>query len=389
MNEILIYITLSLLCLLLFFVWYKRQGVAAEKHWLLKQISQTAGQDQQSYLNALNQLTTHSANIKMTALIGFMVIPAAFVIDYLWFHEIPIDQRVSMADIQNTNDSNASGQNTNAQAPDLNTAIKQLEQKLIDDPNNLEGQLLYGRSMMKMQRFTEAVGAYRKANQLEPNNANILTELAEAIAFENNTGSFLGEPEKFLSQAIEIDPKLQKAMWLQGIVYYENLNYPAAETIWSDLLVQVESPSIRSTITQQINQARAAQNKPALDNDASADPIIATESGYFVVIDASEDIKAMTLNPAARLFVYAKQVNGPPMPIAAAPISQPFNWPISIQLSDANSLNPARKLSDFDEIEFSAKLSLTGSATPDVGDIKSELKTTQQQDKNITLTLTK
>ena len=376
MNEVLIYSGISLFCIVLFYLWYRRQGMAAEKKWLLQQISQSSDQ-QQTYVDALSQLKNNSSSITVTIWIGLMIIPAAFVIDYLWFHDIPIEQRISVADSRNTSN----------EAPDLATAIKLLEQKLADNPDDLQGQLLYGRSMMSMQRYDLAVSAYKKANQLDPNNANILTELAEAIAFKNNTGSFLGEPEQYLSQAIAINPQQQKAMWLQGIVYFENLDYVKAESIWTDLLSQVESPNIKSTITKQINQAREAQNKPAINTD-SINNSDASSDIYFVVIDATEEIKAMRFNPAARLYVYAKQVNGPPMPIAAVPVAQPFSWPISVRVSDSNNLNPERKLSSFAQLEFSAKLSLSGSATPAADDIMSDLKVASKQNKNIQLNLT-
>ncbi len=381
MNEFLTYSIISLLSLLMFYFWYQRQGYTSEKKWLLEKLNQHKGEEQQPYVDALNKLNHKSSNLNITIWVGLMLIPASLTIDYIWFQSIPIEQRNSVADTAQGNDT---------KAPDLASAITQLEQKLAENPNDLEGQMLYGRSMMSMQRYDYAVAAYQKANELAPNNADVLTELAEAVAFRNNTGSFLGEPEQYLKQAITINPNQQKAMWLQGIVYYENLNYIEAENIWTKLLTQIESPNIKTTIINQINQARVAQNKPAI-NDGSIDLITsmsAVNNGFLVVVDASESIKNMTLKPSARIFIYAKQVNGPPMPIAAAPISQPFNWPMSIRLNDSNSLNPERLLSHFAELSISAKLSLSGSATPQADDIDSETQIISKQTSSIQLTLT-
>ena len=374
MNELLIYSSISLLCMVLFYFWYRRQGQTAERKWLLQKISKKSDQ-QQAYVEALSQLEKPTSNINITVLVGLLIIPATFIIDYIWFNDTPLEQQVSLTQQQSTN----------SEAPDLESAIKQLQQKLADNPDDVEGQILYGRSMMSLQNYEYAVEAYKKANQLDPNNAYILTELAEATAFKNNTGSFLGEPEQYLSQAIEIDPYQQKAMWLQGIVFYEKLEYSEAEAIWTDLIARVQSPNIKSTVLSQINQAREAQNKPTINVDSS----ISSTDAYFVVVNASEAVKTMTLNPTARLFIYAKQVNGPPMPIAATPLSQPFNWPMSVRLSDANSLNSGRKLSDFEQVEFSAKLSLSGSATPDIDDINSETKIANKNNPNVQLTITK
>ncbi len=371
MNEIMIYMGISLFSLVLFYCWYRRQGNAAEKQWLTQQIAASTGEEQQQYAAALTQLQQRKRHFPTTLLVAMMIIPATFVIDYLWFHEIPIEQRVAVSA-------------TTAEAPDLATAIKQLEQKLAENPDDLEGQLLYARTMMSTQQFEYAVGAYRKANSLDPDNANILADLAEAIAFRNNTGSFLGEPEQFLTQSLELDPNNQKGMWLQGIIYYEKQQYDAAEQIWSDLLLLVDNPNIRSTITKQINQARAGLNKqPLADTNQPAQPGVE----YFVVVDAGDSIKALPLSDNARLFVFATEVNGPPMPIAAVPIQAPFAWPMSVTISDQHNLNPERKLSSFAEIKFTAKLSRSGSATAAADDISSEAITANKDTRNIQLTL--
>lgn len=376
MNEFLIYLGITLFSLLLFYWWYKKTDIKAEKKWLLQQLNTAESDEQAAYANALKTLEQQNKSNKKgfstTLWMALMIAPATFAIDYIWFQTIPIADRISVADVQNAAQD----------APDLATAIAQLESKLAENPDDLEGQMLYGSAMMQLQRYENAVGAYRKANEIEPNNAHILTELAEAIAFKNNTGSFLGEPETYLTQAININPKHQKAMWLQGIVLYESLQYAQAEAIWSELLEQVESPNIRQTITTQINQARAALDKQPLTEQIASETL-----SYLVVIDAPESVKQTDLPATARIFVYAKELNGMPMPIAATPINQPFNWPLSVRLSDRQNLNPARKLSDFEQVEFSAKLSLSGNATPSEDDINSDLVVGDQKSLNIKLKL--
>lgn len=371
MTELIIYLALSIISLMIFTFSYHRQGKSAEKKWLLSQLKSPNIDNQEPYINALRDLElNHHFSFKTVLLVTVLIVPATFVIDYLFFHEIPIEQRTSMQSEQ--------------QAPDLNTAIKQLEQKLADDPNDLEGQLLYGRSMMSLRNFAVAAEAYQQANRIKPNDANILTELAEAIAFRNNTGSFLGEPEALLQQAIELDPKNQKAMWLQGIVHFQNQKFALAEQVWTDLLPLVGSENVKSTIIKQINEARASLDKPALSFDQTP---AASQLSYFVVVKASESVKMIDLPDQARLFIFAQQVDGPPMPIAAVPMTPPFAWPVSFRLNDQNSLNPQRKLSQFKELKFTAKLSLTGSATPDETDIKSDVIITSSNNSNIQLTL--
>lgn len=371
MNELMVYLLVCALTLLLFAFWFGRQGQADEKRWLLKKIQQ-GGDEQHTYLNALNQLNEQSNNTaKVTLWMALLIIPATLIIDYVWFQEIPIEERISISE-------------ANESAPDLETAIRQLETKLAEDPNDLEGQLLYGRSMMRMQEFDKAVAAYQQAIALAPDNANVHTELAEAIAFRNRTGSFLGEPEALIAKALRLQPLNQKAMWLQGIIHFEKQQFEAAEELWATLLPMVGSPNVRDTITKQINQARAAQNKPPIDpqpENNNSQPL------FDVLVDASAAVKDIPLSPQSRLFIYAREVNGPPMPVAAVPVNTPFNWPILVTLTDRNSLNPERKLSSFEQLSFSAKLSLNGSATPAADDLKSTSVISPKTNTNIQLIL--
>ena len=389
MTEWLTYASIGLISLVLFYYWYRRQGRAAEKKWLLQQIK-LQNDNQQACVDALAQSKNNPSAGKLTGLAALLILPTALIIDSLWFQDIPIDQRSSQVNSQANNQAN--GNNGQQNAPDLATAISQLEQKLAENPNDLEGQLLYGRSMMSLQRFAYAVGAYRKANELEPNNAHIMTQLAEAIAFDNNTGSFLGEPAELLKQAIQIEPNHQKAMWLYGIVLDEQGQYAAAEALWTDLLNLVESPNIKTTLIQQINRTRASQGKaeltPADDpqpaNDSAADT---ADALYQVVIQGSDSFNDQPLPASARLFVYAKQIDGPPIPVAALVLNPPFKFPMTLQLNDRNSLNGERLLSSFEALKFSAKISLNGSATPANDDIISNEVTTTATDNNINLTL--
>jgi cytochrome c-type biogenesis protein CcmH len=370
MHEFLIYLGISFFSIALFAFWYARQGKVSERKWLMTQLANTDEASQSKYLQRLKQLEQHTFSVgKVSLLVTLLVIPTSFIIDYLWFHEIPIEQRTSAAEAQ--------------KIPDLATAIKQLEQKLVENPDDIQGQILYGQTMMSTRDYPKAVAAYKKANELEPNNANLLTELAEAIAFKNNTGSFLGEPEQYLTQAMQIDPKNQKAMWLQGIVYYEKQQFQLAEDMWTELLSMVDNPNIKSTISKQINMARNAMNKPPIETlqNAAATPL------YTIVVDVDESVKAMNFSENARLFIFAKQVSGSPMPIAAVPVQAPFEWPISVNIGDQHSLNPQLKLSQFEQVEISAKLSLTGDASAN-DDLSATPVVVTNNTQNIELTLT-
>ena len=63
----------------------------------------------------------------------------------------------------------------------LDAAAAQLQQRLLKDPDNLEGWLLLARTYMSIQRYPQAVTAYEKALGLEGGNADIKTDYGEAL----------------------------------------------------------------------------------------------------------------------------------------------------------------------------------------------------------------
>lgn len=339
MNEMIWYLLIGLSVSALCYAFWLPQQRQGKKAWLLKQL-QTPNADKEALLEALAKVNqTPQAKHKTLLLTILLITPVTLLFQSMWF-----DNQQAPVNTQTTNSPD--------QAPDLASAIKQLEQKLAENPDDIQGQLLYAQSMVAMKRYDVAAKAYEKANQLQPNDAAILTEWAEAIAFRNNTGSFLGQPSEMLAKAIEINPKHQKAMWLYGIVLYEQQQFAEAETLWTDLLAMVDSPGIRNTLLKQINQAREAQGKNPLSDESPTD--VAAPALYGV------EVIGENIPENATLFVFARSTDGMPMPIAAKKISGPFQWPVAIELSDKDSLQGNRLLSQFETVELSAIISLSG-----------------------------
>ncbi|MCF6287882.1 MAG: hypothetical protein L3J53_01420 [Proteobacteria bacterium] len=139
----------------------------------------------------------------------------------------------------------------------MQEAISQLEQKLLENPNDVDRQILYARSQVSLKNYDKAVLAYRKANELAANEAVILTELAEAIALANNNSSFLGEPEQLLAQAVALEPDNQKALWLLGMTYYERKDFVKTDELWTKLLGLVTNEEAKKQLNAQLAEVRA------------------------------------------------------------------------------------------------------------------------------------
>jgi len=72
----------------------------------------------------------------------------------------------------------------------------------------------------------------------------------------------------------------------------------------------------------------------------------------------------------ASVFVIARVPGGPPMPVAAEKHAV-AELPFTASLDDADSPMPTQKLSALREVEVIARLSMSGDATPQPGDLES------------------
>lgn len=252
--------------------------------------------------------------------------------------------------------------------PDMEAAIAALKKRIEADPDNVDNHVLYGRAMMAMKNYTEAVSAYETARRLQPESAWVLASLAEAKAFAAGQGNFRGEPEALLSQALALDPDNQKALWLMGMNAFEQGKPELAEQLWTRLLARVENPRVAEQLKSQIALVRQQQDKPA---EIQADKATGKANVLAIQVGITPEMQSQLGNRPAVLYVYAKQVGGPPMPIAVAR-SNVSDFPRHVVLGDANSLRDNRPLSSFEQISIGARISFSGNAMPQPGDIESD-----------------
>ena len=374
---ILIFLAISFVGLFLFWLFYRQSnstGKLTEKYLIqqLKDPQLSAGQ-RSTYEKKLSNTLQQSH--KQGSFI-LLVVVAIFVIPFSFFFYNKLGDPKAVDYEPNTNQQNTT-QSAQGQAPQMSMqdAIKQLEARLEKDPDNVDGQMLYARSQISLKNYAKAVTAYRKSNELAPNEPVILTELAEAIALTNNNRSFLGEPEGLLAKAVELDPTNQKALWLLGMTFYEHQNFKKTNELWTKLYAMMSDEAAKKQLVQQLNDIRTKLGLETISETQAPLKAIANNANLNIKISLSQELKENLKGKRALLYVYSKQPTGMPMPIAVIkkPLEQIVKgFPIDLTMNDGNSLQPSRKLSDFKQIKLGARISFTGNALPQAGDLQSD-----------------
>ncbi|MDD2719973.1 MAG: c-type cytochrome biogenesis protein CcmI [Gallionella sp.] len=273
-------------------------------------------------------------------------------------------------------------------------ALQELEakmQKFHDDPN---GWAVLARSYSELQRYDDAVRAYGELVKLVPNEAQIWTNYADAMAMKNGQ-SLLGEPTKFLAKALELEPENTTALALAGSAGMERGDYVAAVTYWQKLLtlLPADYPEI-NMVRDGIKQARqflAMQpggkeqlaKLPELAEPAKPAADAAKAITGKVTLSAALKAKA---SPDDFVFILARAAEGPKMPLAVIR-KQVKDLPLEFTLDDSMAMQPQMKLSGFDQVVVVARVSKTGTPMSQPGDLEGTAGTVKPGSKGLNIVI--
>lgn len=253
----------------------------------------------------------------------------------------------------------------------MEQAVSQLENRLREHPDNLDGWMLLGRSRMAMGQTSRAVSAYRRAREIAPDRPDVLVALAEAIA-QASGHRLAGEPEALIEEALRRDPSHQRALWFAGIARWQAGDYEAAAGRWERLLGQLEPGSdIADSVREQLQAARleAGIDDDTPSGEAPASTDTAAVRANVTVSVSVEDGFEDRYTPGDLVFVFARPAAGPGMPLAVKRFPA-GELPTTVTLGPEDAMTAQNALTPGSEIVITARISRTGSATPEAGDLE-------------------
>ena len=309
---------------------------------------------------------------KWMAIVVFLVIPATSVALYLVYGEYRV--------IENPELVRAAPRQQTAAAPQMNLdeMVVGIKERLRANPEDAEGWFMLGRTLMGKQQYNEAVTAFQRSNDLIADEPGILFALADALAMQNN-GNLLGEPEALVKRGLALAPRFPNGLWLAGMAAEQRQDYKAAHAYWTQLLPLImDNPGSLREIKGLI--AMLEEREPELASMVSNSAIL------NLVVDISADLKSRS-NPAAAVFVYAKAMQGPPMPLAVRKL-QLSDLPVTLTLSDDDAMMPTMKLSTFDQVIVGARVSSSGKPVAQAGDFYTEIEVVDSKNPPEQITLT-
>ena len=243
--------------------------------------------------------------------------------------------------------------------------VAEFAAKMEKDPDNLKGWAMLARSYRILGQTQDAAKAYGRAGVYLDSDPELLAEYADTLATIAN-GNFSGKPLQLINQALKIDPNNFLALWLSGTASYTSGNYKAAVQTWEKLAKQLPPNT---------DEARAIQGSiaEARTNGGLSAPAVAV-SGKDIggVVELSVELKSK-VKPGDVLMIIARQP-GERMPVAVLRESA-GEFPVRFVLNDALAMNPNQPLSQLSEVSLEVRISKTGMAKPEAGDLLSSPQT--------------
>jgi cytochrome c-type biogenesis protein CcmH len=254
--------------------------------------------------------------------------------------------------------------------------IQALEAKLAQNPKDAATLLMLARSYVEMGRYVDGARKYDELVRLVPDEAMLWADYADALAMTHNT--LVGAPTKLLERALELDPNYPKALALSGTAAMERGDFAATIQYWEKLMKQIPPGSQDAKMIEAgLKQARQllAQSK-----GSKAAPMMAQtrEPATQSVATGKERITGtVTLNAALKsqanpddtVFILARAAQGPRMPLAILR-KQVRDLPVRFSLDDSMAMSPQMKMSNFDQVVVLARISKSGNAMPQPGDLQ-------------------
>ena len=374
----------------------------------------------------------------VTALVLALALPAFATWLYFAIGDSTIIPRLELAAANRANPAAAGhGAAGGADAASLEVLVERLAAKMEQNPDQLEGWLMLGRTYVALEQPAKGAAALQRALALAPQDPEIMVSLAQALAAAAG-GQLAGRPVELIVTALAVEPDHATGLWLHGLAAYQAKDFAPAVERWERLAQGLDPNSEDSAqLRQFIADAReegglppgaaptATRDAPTTGQTASpgptspagapmgttamapstatppatppaaspatppaASPHAATRAPTATTPPASGQasvaagpklqVEVSLAEPLWReadvnhsLFVYAKAASGPPMPLAVKRLKV-ADLPLTVTLDDSLAMTPEMKLSNFPQVIVGARISPSGQATPQRGDLEGE-----------------
>ncbi|MBA2490693.1 MAG: c-type cytochrome biogenesis protein CcmI [Gammaproteobacteria bacterium] len=267
--------------------------------------------------------------------------------------------------------------------PSIEEIAGVIEARLKQNPEDRTGWIMLARVHTLTGRYAAAHRAFARADALKKiNEPDLLAAYAQTLSLAQGQ-QFAGRPAAMLEQALKIQPENPQALWLAGWADFQARDFARAAERWQTLFENAPGELVDRFVDlpQRIAEARRLAGLPANTADKAkgssagktagdTEPAAAPPASITVSVNLAPGLGERAA-PGDTVFVYAQAIDGPRMPLALAR-GTAADLPLEVTLDDSTAMAPMFKLSGEDEVNVLARISKSGDAMPQSGDLLGE-----------------
>lgn len=258
-------------------------------------------------------------------------------------------------------------------ADEVDRMVASLAARMEKQPDNLEGWVMLARSYKVLNRFDDAARAYGRAGSFIDREPDLLADYADVLVAAKR--AFTPESRALLDKALKLDPNHGHALWLAGTDAFDAGKYDRAIALWQRVAALFPPGSDEAQqIEGSIAEARAKGGKGgAAAAKAPAKTAAAKGASVAGTVELAAALKDK-VGAGDTVMVIARPADGSRMPVAVLR-AKASALPLQFTLDDTLAMSPDHTISKFAEIVIEARISKTGMAATQPGDLLSTPQT--------------
>ena len=261
---------------------------------------------------------------------------------------------------------NGDAPRSKANLEDLASALKQVHDL---SPDNEQVGFYLGQLYLTLGNFERATATFGPLSARYPEDGDLAVALAESRYLQD--GRQLSDDLAVLfDRAVRLRPNSVSLLEILGMEAFKRGDNLGAKAFFERALAYADGERAKLILTvleglpESANRVRV---KPETVAPIEVKPALTTRE---VVVTVTAD-PALTLKPNATIYVFAKAVSGPPMPLAVVK-HKASELPLQVVLDESMSMMAGLSIAEFDRIIVTAKISESGLATSSQDDLVTE-----------------
>ncbi len=256
------------------------------------------------------------------------------------------------------------------------TMVGRLARRLEQNPDDLSGWLMLGRSYLALQQggsgvaLPLAIRAYERADQLAGGkSAEALIGLAEALS-EQDPSQLSGRAGQLIERALVLEPHSPQALFFGAAAALHRGELPLARERFAALLALNPPDNVRPMIEQQITAidqqlVSSPQSAASGETAASGESSASRAAAVRIKVALSPKLRGEP-TAGAPLYVFVRDPKQPGPPLAVKRLETRF--PQTVELTAADAMIAGRGIVPGEEVQVVARIARSGSPTGQKGD---------------------